>query len=86
MLVQPYKTDWRKIHELNKVGFSMKYFTDHFLDFVAQMSEIPLLVTGWELLINSKFFRDFLEVSLLPKILNLTSFGNLWANYLVIII
>ena len=35
MLVQPYKTDWRKIHELSKVGFSMKYFTDHFLDFVA---------------------------------------------------
>ena len=53
------------------------------------MLKFDFWVANWPLAINSKFFKDFLEISEFPKILSLQWFGNSWGNlyiYLSLII
>ena len=65
-----------------KVGntdFSKKYFTVDFLQFFFFFNELPAEYFP----INLKHFKNFLEISKIPKILNLKLFGNSYIYLLV---
>ena len=42
------------------------------------MSKFSFWVAGWVLTIKSKHFKDFLKISLFPKILSFKLFGSWW--------
>ena len=70
-----------------KVGntdFSKKYFTVDFLQFCSTTVKICLFELPAEYFpINLKHFKNFLEISQIPKILNLKLFGNSYIYLLV---
>ena len=57
---------------------------------VVKVSKFHFWANGWVLAIKCKHFRDFLQISALPKITSLKLFENSWCNtdiqFLVIII
>ena len=58
-----------KFTKLNKINFSTECRTYDFCNFLAQLSKFIFCVAGWVLSINSKHFKDFLEISYFSKIL-----------------
>ena len=75
-----------KCTKLSKIGVSLDCFTADFSNFLAYLWKFGFF--GWGLAINSKLFRDFLEISLFPvrqfvRQLVHSSFGN---NNLVLIL
>ena len=70
-----------KFTKLTEICFSMECFTAVFFrHFLAQMSKFVFCAADWVLTIKFKYFIDFLKIFLLPKILILNSWGNLWGN------
>ena len=64
---------------LGEIGFFVKCFGD-----LPQLSKFSFRVTGWALVFDSKFFRDFHQILYILKIPNLKSFGNSYTHSVVL--
>ena len=80
-LRQSWTKSWKQIHEIkqNRVFFGM-FYSWFCAIFYQDTSKFGYWVDGWVLAIKSKYFRDFPKIFYFPKVLRLTSFGNLWRN------
>ena len=77
--LQSWTKGWRQILEIKQNRFFYGMFYNWFFAiFYRKTSEFGFSVDGWKLAIKPKHFRDFLEISWIPKILSLKSFGNSW--------
>ena len=66
------------LSKLRKMIFSVNCFRGDFWDFLAPLTKFSFWGTSWELCLNCKHFRNFLENFLFLKIPR--TIGNLWDN------
>ena len=76
----PGQNTWSKIKKSSKIGQNLKILISAFELFFLT-SKFYFWKEGWVLSYISTYIWDFLDILLLPKILMLMSFGNLWKNF-----